>query len=120
MSWIISFLSSFWTSFKPWLTKTAGFATSLWGLLLVLGTLIWTIVTHIIPIITLCLSTLNSLVTGSWNLAPPTGIMTCLQIANTFTPLQEAMQMATAYGILKASQALFRWLKSFIPTEAGS
>jgi hypothetical protein len=121
---VADWLADIWTFLKDWCGESwkevAKWGTALWGLVAIAGTLIWTVLTHIVPLLTLLLDTINGLVTGTWNFAPPAGITNVLAIANTFTPLQEAMGYAAAYGLLKGTLALYRFIKNLIPTEAGT
>lgn len=94
--------------------------TSGWGLVLIVSTLLYTLATYIVPILALMLDTINGLITGNWDFTPPAIISTVLAIANTFAPMDELMSYATAYGVLKASLALYRFIKGLIPTEAGT
>src|SRR5438045_2619956 len=98
MTGILNWLSDQWNLVGYFLVEffkeSAKWGTGLWGLVVVLVSLGWTLLTHIIPILTLMLSTLNGLVTGNWNFAPPGSIMNLLAIANTFSPVQELMTYA--------------------------
>lgn len=121
---VADWLADIWTFLKDWCAESwkeiAKWGTMIWGLVTIAATLIWTLLSNIVPILTLMLDTLNGMVTGTWSFTPPSGIMNVLAIANTFCPLQEACSYATAYGVLKASLALYRFLKGLIPTEAGT
>lgn len=100
--------------------QAAGFGTSIWGLIIIVGTLIWTLVTHLIPLLHQLLSTVNGLVTGNFNYTPPGVISEALAIANTFAPLDELMGFAVVYGTMKATIAIYRFVKGLIPTESGT
>lgn len=121
---IADWLADLWTFIKYWSEESwkeaMKWGTGLWGLVVGIFGLIWTLLTHIVPILTLMLDTLNGLTTGTWDLRPPSYIMGALAIGNTFCPLEEALGYAAAYGVLKAGLALFRFVKSLIPTEAGT
>jgi hypothetical protein len=120
---VADWLADIWTLLKYFATGFVGEAvrwgTTIWGLVLLIATLVWTLLTHIVPVLTLLLSTVTGLATGTWNLAPPAGIMNVLAIANTLCPLEEALAYGSAYGVLKAGLALYRWYKGLIPTESG-
>jgi uncharacterized membrane protein len=93
-------------------------ATTGWGIVAIVATLLYTLLTNIVSVVALLLSTVNGLVTGQWNYAPPAAISYILSVANTFTPLEEMMSMAIAYGTLKGGLALYRWVKSYFFTAS--
>lgn len=93
---------------------------ALWAFLVAVVGLLWAVVTHIVPMVTVMLNVLSGLTTGDWSFEPPSGITTFLQIANTFVPLEEFFSMLIVYGTLTTSLAIYRVVKNLIPTEAGS
>lgn len=109
--WLGQFLV-FWLqeSFK----EAVKFGTSFWGLALIVASLAWTVVSNIVPLLTLTLSTLNSIATGTWNLAPSSTLTVVLNTANTFVPLQELCAAIVTYGALLGALNLYRFVKNLI------
>jgi hypothetical protein len=124
MTAILDWFADIWVFLRYWLEESfkeaAKWGTSLWGLAVIITTLVWTVFSHIIPILGSLLDTLNGLVTGDWNYTPPAILSQVLAIGNTLCPLDELITYAAAYGTLKAGLALFRFVKNLIPTEAGT
>lgn len=121
---IVQGIKDVWTFIVYWFQESfkevAKWGLSLWGLVTIVAMLVWTILSNIVPLITLLLSTLNGLITGDWNFTPPGSIMSVLAIGNTFSPLQEALGYGASYGLLKGTLALYRFIKSLIPTAGES
>lgn len=103
-------------SFKQVKTIVTGF----WGFLVIAVGLIWTILNHLIPGLELLLRTLDSVVTGDWNLAAPSGVDNILAIGNTFFPLDRFFQYAVAYLTLRIALAVYRVVKSWLPAEGST
>jgi len=115
--WLANFLK-FWAqeSFK----EIVKIVSTFWGLILVVVALLWTVLGSIIPLLTLLVDTLNSLVTGEFNLAPPSAVMSIFAIANTFAPVEEFLQRAVAYGTLLGALTLYRVIKAYFVTASSA
>jgi len=118
---MIDWLSDIWQFLQYWFhemfVNVAKIGTSFWGLIVIFAGLLWTVLNHIVPMLSLVLDSLNAMVTGNFNYAPPSAIMNVLAIANTFMPVEELMAFGVAYGTLRGSLALYRFVKSYLPTE---
>jgi len=113
---IRQFASEWWGGFWRELVKMG---TTGWGLIVVVSGLLYAVATHIVPLFMVLVSTLTATVTGTFDLVPPPIIATVLAIANTFCPLDEFCGRLVTYGTLIGSLALYRWIKTLIPAEAG-
>lgn len=102
-------LQDLWRVAKEWLgTK--------WALILLGALLIFLVITNAVQIGLFLVTLLAELVINNFNLSPPAGIGTALNIANTFFPLVEMFGMIVAYVAVVGVMTVYRFVKSMIPS----
>ena len=71
MSFIADWLADIWESIQYWAVEVfktvAKFGTTLWGLLVIIAGLLYTVLSHIVPMLSLVLDAMNSMVTGNFD-----------------------------------------------------
>jgi hypothetical protein len=118
ISWLVNIAKALGYWFQEVFREGVKFATTTWGILLIVGGLAYSAFADSVGAIQSIIDVLSGQSVGT-SLASPSGFTYALSIANTFAPMDELFSYGSSYLVLVCGFGLYRLIKSWIPTLTG-
>lgn len=119
IEWLINIAKAIGYWFQEIFREAIKFTTTAWGVIVLVVGLAYAAMLDTVGAINSVVVSIDGFTSNGPSLTAPSGIGGMLAIANTFTPLDEVFQYASAFLIVLLGVGIYRLIKSWIPTMSG-